>query len=239
MSTPLLPRGWTDLSLETNVVSRLFTSRSCTHDGKFKNCTTCRDRQLAFPCIEVSFADGQLVGVSFELSKQWTGDDASRELAEDWGSPTGRLSSPVSAVCWDTHDTKADLVMRGKEAGRKAGTMVLLIRQGVAGICPAPAARASVIKTRAIPKGNAEYIDAKKYPAEARAHSIEGLIRVRLVVDSSGVVTSATLLTHLGYGLDELALKYAARIRFEPAKDTDDKPVTSVVVWTFHMSLPR
>ena len=31
----------------------------------------------------------------------------------------------------------------------------------------------------------------------------------------------------------------AKEIEFEPAKDTDDHPVTSVVVWTFDMTLPK
>ena len=47
------------------------------------------------------------------------------------------------------------------------------------------------------------------------------------------------LLNRLGHGLDELALKRAAEIEFEPARDTDDRPVTSVVVWTFTMTLPK
>ena len=50
---------------------------------------------------------------------------------------------------------------------------------------------------------------------------------------------SATLLNRLGHGLDELALSRANRILFDPAKDTDDKPVASVVVWTFDMNPPK
>ena len=64
----------------------------------------------------------------------------------------------------------------------------------------------------------------------------EGL---ELVVDATGVVKSATLLNRLGHGLDELALARAKAIQFDPAKDTDDKPVSSVVVWTFNMTLPK
>ena len=50
---------------------------------------------------------------------------------------------------------------------------------------------------------------------------------------------SAVLLNKLGHGLDELALARARQIEFEPARDTDDHPVTSVVVWTFNMTLPK
>ena len=98
----------------------------------------------------------------------------------------------------------------------------------------------ATIKTKALPKGDYGYFDAgKEYPAEARARGIEGKIRVRLVVDEHGKVSSRALLNQLGYGLDELAMKRAAEMEFEPATDTDDHPVTSVVVWTFNMTLPR
>jgi protein TonB len=95
----------------------------------------------------------------------------------------------------------------------------------------------ATIKTRAMPKGDYSYI--ADYPAEARRLGLEGPIRVRLVVDDTGKVKTAVLLNKLGGGLDELALERAKKIEFDPAKDTDDKPVTSVVVWTFNMTLPK
>ncbi len=98
----------------------------------------------------------------------------------------------------------------------------------------------ATIKKRAMPKGDFSYFDASKdYPAEAKALGIEGVIRVRLVVDEHGKVKSSVLLNRLGHGLDELALRRAAAIEFEPALDTDDRPVSSVVVWTFNMTLPK
>lgn len=104
---------------------------------------------------------------------------------------------------------------------------------------PAPMSVAT-IKTRAMPKGDFSYFDASKdYPPEAKTLGIEGVIRVRLVVDAAGAVKSAVLINKLGHGLDELALERAKKIQFEPAKDTDDKPVSSVVVWTFNMTLPK
>ncbi|MDQ3300179.1 MAG: TonB family protein, partial [Myxococcota bacterium] len=98
----------------------------------------------------------------------------------------------------------------------------------------------ATIKTRAMPRGDYGYFNTgADYPAEARQLGIQGAIRVRLVVDAAGKVTSATLLNRLGHGLDELALSRARTIVFDPAKDTDDRAVTSVVVWTFHMALPK
>ncbi|HTL34859.1 MAG TPA: TonB family protein [Kofleriaceae bacterium] len=104
---------------------------------------------------------------------------------------------------------------------------------------PTPVSVAT-IKSRAMPKGDFSYVDASKdYPAEAKTLGIEGQIRVRLIVDEAGAVKSAVLLNKLGHGLDELALERAKKIVFDPAKDTDDKPVSSVVIWTFNMTLPK
>jgi len=101
---------------------------------------------------------------------------------------------------------------------------------------PAPVSIAT-IKTPARAKGNYDY--TKDYPAEARQLGIEGDLRVRLTVDDKGKVKAAVLLNRLGHGLDELALTRAREIEFDPARDTDDRPVSSVVVWTFHMILPK
>ena len=104
---------------------------------------------------------------------------------------------------------------------------------------PAPVSIAT-IKTPARVKGDYGYIDlGKDYPAEARRLGIEGPIRVRLTVDDKGKVKAAVLLNKLGHGLDELALTSARQIEFEPARDTDDRAVASVVVWTFRMELPK
>lgn len=104
---------------------------------------------------------------------------------------------------------------------------------------PAPTSIAT-IKKRAMPKGDFSYFKAgKDYPPEARQLGIEGKILVRLVVDETGKVRSTTLVSRLGHGLDELALARAKELAFEPAIDTDNRPVSSVVVWTFDMTLPK
>ena len=97
----------------------------------------------------------------------------------------------------------------------------------------------ATIKTRAMPRGDYSYEESKDYPADARRLGIEGKIRVKLIVDATGMVKSAQLLNKLGHGLDELALSRANKIAFDPAKDSDDRPVASVVVWTFNMALPK
>ena len=96
------------------------------------------------------------------------------------------------------------------------------------------------LKTEAKVKGDYAVFDVgKNYPAEARALGIEGDVIVRLIVDEHGKVKSRVLVRKLGHGLDELAMKRAAEIEFEPARDTDDRPVPSVIVWIFHMNLPQ
>jgi len=98
----------------------------------------------------------------------------------------------------------------------------------------------AAIKVKAKPRGDYSYFGAgKDYPPEAKQLGVEGVIRVRLLVDATGKVKSRTLLNKLGHGLDELALERAKKIVFDPAKDTDDKPVSSVVIWTFNMTLPK
>ncbi len=104
---------------------------------------------------------------------------------------------------------------------------------------PVPTSVAT-IKKRAMPRGDYGYFKAgKDYPPEARQLGIEGKILVRLVVDETGKVRSTTLVSKLGHGLDELALTRARDLVFEPAIDTDNRPVSSVVVWTFDMTLPK
>jgi periplasmic protein TonB len=98
----------------------------------------------------------------------------------------------------------------------------------------------ATIKKQAMPKGDFGFLAiGKDYPAEAKALGIEGAIRVRLLVDENGKVKSAVLVSKLGHGLDELALERAKQIVFEPARDTDDKPVSSTVIWTFTMTIPK
>lgn len=106
------------------------------------------------------------------------------------------------------------------------------------GDAPTPMSVAT-IKTRAMPRSDYAHEEIKDFPVEAKRLGIEGKIRVKLIVDEHGVVKSAVLLNKLGSGLDELAMAKAKAIVFDPAKDTDDHPVASVVVWTFDMVAPK
>jgi protein TonB len=166
--------------------------------------------------------------------------------------PTPQLTPPVGGSGPTVNLPGIAPAARGVAAGSGQPTRGRLGRGGDgtgsgsgagsgAGSGPAPVVPTSVasIKTPAEAKEGFDYFDARKsYPPEAKRLGIEGKLRVRLLVDASGKVTQAKLLGSLGHGLDELALARARAIEFVPAKDSDDKPVASVVVWTFTFTLP-
>jgi TonB family protein len=56
------------------------------------------------------------------------------------------------------------------------------------------------------------------YPAAAENAAIEADVPVEIVVDASGAVTSARVLSLAGYGLDEAAARGVRTYRFSPAK---------------------
>ncbi len=58
---------------------------------------------------------------------------------------------------------------------------------------------------------------APSYPEAARAAGVEGDVRLEIVVDASGAVESARVLSGMGRGLDEAALAAMRQFRFAPA----------------------
>lgn len=56
------------------------------------------------------------------------------------------------------------------------------------------------------------------YTHEAEAAGIEADVPLEIVVDSAGSVISARALSHVGYGLDEAALRSVRAYRFSPAR---------------------
>lgn len=57
-----------------------------------------------------------------------------------------------------------------------------------------------------------------RYPAEARRAGIEGVVRVRYKIDHHGQVTETKILTSLGHGCDEEAIRVIKTLRFEVPK---------------------
>jgi TonB family protein len=90
-----------------------------------------------------------------------------------------------------------------------------------------------------MPESIGEHDLSKEYPPEARRLGIEGQVAVRLLVDETGRVAQRRLVRGVGHGLDEKALELARRIRFRPALDDADRPVSTWITWTFTFTLPR
>jgi TonB family protein len=67
------------------------------------------------------------------------------------------------------------------------------------------------------------------YTDKARDHHVQGVIRLRALVDVRGQVKEVRLDSHLAYGLDDEAVKAARRTRFKPAMK-DRQPVEA---WIF------
>jgi protein TonB len=129
--------------------------------------------------------------------------------------------------------------------------------EGVAIAAAAPAAVAAAARAYAAPKATARRVEQLtaaatggcsepvvkpkskragqvKYTKEAQLAEIEGVVRVQVTVDETGHVVRATLVSGLGYGLDEIAVKAANDTVFEPAT-LCGKPIvgTKILAFTF------
>jgi TonB family protein len=90
----------------------------------------------------------------------------------------------------------------------------------------APATNSTPLKILAKPRAN--------YSGRAREAGISGTIRLLVAFTESGKIEHVLVLTSLGYGLDEEAIKAAKGIKYVP-ETRDDKPVTTVkhIEYTF------
>jgi protein TonB len=77
--------------------------------------------------------------------------------------------------------------------------------------------RTEVECTEDIVKARPLAVVRPSYTVEARSARVEGRIRIELQVNEQGEITSARVVSGLGYGLDEAALAAAQRLRFTPA----------------------
>jgi protein TonB len=74
------------------------------------------------------------------------------------------------------------------------------------------------------------------YTKEGQEAEIEGAVRVQVTVDETGKVVAASVLTGLGYGLDERALAAAQETVFEPGT-LCGTPVVATKVLAFNFEL--
>jgi len=63
------------------------------------------------------------------------------------------------------------------------------------------------------------------YPRAAKRASIEGTVKLEVTVGKDGRVLRVRILSRLGYGLDEAAVRALKRARFKPAMGSDGKPM--------------
>jgi protein TonB len=74
------------------------------------------------------------------------------------------------------------------------------------------------------------------YTEAARSAGVEGKVRVQLTVDETGAVSAASVMSGLGYGLDEAAVAAAKRMKFNPGTRCG-RPVASRFVVSMRFAL--
>lgn len=72
-------------------------------------------------------------------------------------------------------------------------------------------------------------------PYSERAKDKDAWTRAWLMldIDEHGAVTRVKLMQRPGLDLDEIAIREAFALRFEPARDLADRPVSTLALWTF------
>jgi TonB family protein len=74
------------------------------------------------------------------------------------------------------------------------------------------------------------------YTEEARKNNVTGVVRLRVVLNSTGHVTDAEVLKPLSDGLTESALRVARHMRFFPAVK-DGRPVSQYVMLEYNFNI--
>jgi TonB family protein len=77
---------------------------------------------------------------------------------------------------------------------------------------------------------------APSYPPMARANTVEGDVRLELIVGAYGNVESARIVLSAGHGFDEAALQAARQFRFAPAMK-DGRAVRVRMAWSMQFRL--
>ena len=86
----------------------------------------------------------------------------------------------------------------------------------------------------AMPRVKSEF--RGKYPEQAKNEGIEGKVILEILIDGNGNVRKATLIDGPGYGLNEAALEWIKKFKFEPAY-IGDREVAVVVQYGINFVL--
>ena len=78
-----------------------------------------------------------------------------------------------------------------------------------------------------------------KYPEEALQNKIEGSVYCRYDLNYKGKVTSVKVLTSLGYGCDEEAIRLIKALKFTPSKSPRKLRVGFQKTLRIHFKLPK
>ncbi|MBN2193088.1 MAG: energy transducer TonB [Polyangiaceae bacterium] len=90
--------------------------------------------------------------------------------------------------------------------------------------------------TEPVVKGRPDKVVTADYTVQAKVAGIEGRVRLRLMIDETGRVTDAAVLSGLGYGLDEAALRAARQMHFRPSTQCG-KPVATPYILSLRFVL--
>lgn len=77
-----------------------------------------------------------------------------------------------------------------------------------------------------------------EFTREALIARVRGVIHIRVSIDRDGNVVAATVVSGVGYGLDERARRITLAFRFLPARDGMGEPVPSTTNWFFQVAPP-
>ena len=98
------------------------------------------------------------------------------------------------------------------------------------------AADSQLVSKGLIPINIEEINKSIKRTQAATENNIEGIIKLKLLVDETGHVRQVTALTRLGYGLDEVALAAAWKLIFKPAQ-IDSKNVALETIYSVKFNI--
>lgn len=77
------------------------------------------------------------------------------------------------------------------------------------------------------------------YPRVARREGVEGTVKLEVTVGKDGRVLRVKVLSGVGYGLDQAAVRALQRARFKPAMGSNGKPMVYTIRYRYTFRLER
>jgi TonB family protein len=75
------------------------------------------------------------------------------------------------------------------------------------------------------------------YPPEAKRMGLEGSVKAKVGIDETGKVVEVELIERAGHGFDEVAERAMWKLRFNPARTSDGRPVPYRIEYTYNFNL--